>query len=121
MRIVAGEEAVVDGRRVTVGRHSYQEVHHNVKYELHLLNTLQLASEHLSNHEKSILLDWVAGPEGLRVIEACIGKQFYSCNSYPNIYRVIELGLKSEMRQENEDAAEVLIKLLRYADWDDTY
>jgi hypothetical protein len=34
---------------------------------------------------------------------------------------VIELGLRSELRQENEDAAAVLAKILQFADWDENY
>lgn len=30
-----------------VKKYTYQEVHHNVVYELHLLNTLQLACKYL--------------------------------------------------------------------------
>jgi hypothetical protein len=51
-----------------VAKFSYQEVHHSVAYELHLLNTLQLACDWLSWPDRQQLLEWVAGPEGLRVI-----------------------------------------------------
>jgi hypothetical protein len=104
-----------------VANFTYQEVHFNVVYELHLLNTLQLAAGFLPWPDRQRLLDWVAGPEGLRVIEACLGKSFLKCSQYPRVYRVVELGLKSELRQENEDAAAVLSKILEAADWDDSF
>lgn len=45
---------------------------------------------------KEKVLDWIAGPEGLRVIEVCVDKnEFLNCKMYHKVYRVIELGLKS--------------------------
>ena len=45
---------------------------------------------------KEEVLEWIAGPEGLRVIEVCVDKDsFLSCKEYHKVYRVIELGLKS--------------------------
>ena len=55
------------------------------------------------------------------MIEACLGEHFLDCLAFSRVYRVIELGLRSELRQENEDAAGVLIKILRHADWDNTH
>jgi hypothetical protein len=34
---------------------------------------------------------------------------------------VIELGLKSELKNESDQAAEILVKILLVADWDDAY
>lgn len=39
---------------------------------------------------------------------------------YQRMYKVIELGLKSELKSQAEEAAFVLTKILAYSDWDDT-
>lgn len=91
---------------------------------MHLLNTLELIAGDLSPREKKKVIEWVAGPEGLRVIKACIidkKLEFLQCSHYKRLYMVIEAGLKSELKAESEEAVEVLNKLLQKADWDDTF
>ena len=118
----AWSQQAADILRSIIGEHSYQAVHYNIVFELHFLNTLERVCLQAEERFKEEVLEWVAGPEGLRVIEVCVGKdEFLSCKLYQKVYRVIELGLKSEMRQENEDAAAVLTKIVRNADWDDNY
>lgn len=41
-------------------------------------------------------MSWVAGVEGLRVIESCLTNgHFLDCDEHSRVYRIIELGLKS--------------------------
>lgn len=65
-------------------------------YEVHFLNTLQLACERISSENKIKVMSWVAGVEGLRVIESCLTNgHFLDCDEHSRVYRIIELGLKS--------------------------
>jgi hypothetical protein len=81
-------------------QYSYQEVHHLSKFQKDFLNTLQQICGSVTGEIKDLILGWIAGAEGLRVIESCIdGKSFLSCKEYKKVYKVIELGLRSEMRQ----------------------
>lgn len=60
----------------------------------------------------------------MRVVEACLsdGKlEFLKCNHYPLLYKVIESGLKSELKTESDDAALILKLILLKADWDDSF
>jgi hypothetical protein len=59
-------------------------------YELHFLNTLELVCPSISNHNKDKVLEWVAGAEGLRVIEACLPqKTFLHYQNYVRVYKVL--------------------------------
>ena len=55
-----------------VGKYDYAQIHGSTLYELHFLNMLQLAVPHLPLPTKQHILNWVAGPEGLRVIDVCL-------------------------------------------------
>jgi hypothetical protein len=55
-----------------VKHYSYQLIHYNTTYELHFLNTLELVCPKMERKSKDIILDWIEGSEGLRVIESCI-------------------------------------------------
>lgn len=85
---------------------------------------LQMCAPSMPLPFRKAVLEWVAGPEGLRVIDACLEDKalgFLKPSNYRQLYRVIEAGLKSELKAESEDAAGVLISLLLNADWDDCF
>lgn len=44
-----------------IEKYTYENIHYNTMYELHLLNTLELVCPTLADHYKDKVLDWVAG------------------------------------------------------------
>jgi hypothetical protein len=71
-------------------------------YELHILNTLELVCPKMSRSDRGKVLDWIAGAEGLRVIDACLSEgsenHFLNYSNYTRVYKVLELGLRSELK-----------------------
>ena len=55
-----------------IKKHTYENIHYNTMYELHFLNTLELVCCKMNKNDKDKVLDWIAGAEGLRVIDACL-------------------------------------------------
>jgi len=43
----------------------------------------------MKKKDKDNVLEWISGPEGLRVIEACLDEQFLTYNHYGKVYQVI--------------------------------
>lgn len=55
-----------------VKRYTYYEIRSSNTYQCYFLNMLILVVPHLSIGKKSIIINWISGCEGLRVIEACV-------------------------------------------------
>ena len=85
---------------------------------------LQVVGEYFPVQAKEIVMEWISGPEGLRVIDVYLEDKnfkFPRPTRFEKIYKVIEIGLRSHVKNESENAACTLQRLLFSADWDDTF
>lgn len=82
---------------------------------------MQLVCTEMTRSQKDLVLGWIAGAEGIRVIFSCIDHNFMTYYKYKRVYRVIELGLRSELKYESEEAARLLQQMMEPGDWDDSY
>lgn len=65
------------------------------------------------------ILKWVKGTESLALIFNCLPQKFLDSKKYSHIYDIILAGMKNKYYKIKADAIDVLLKCIKFSDYDD--
>ncbi len=101
-------------------RNTYIETAKEENYHKVLLNFMEFFVSYIDSPDlRKLIIKWVSGTEGFKLIAHCLPGIFMRYSEYQRLYNLILRGLRHKKMEVRYEAIHVLVKCMQGADFDE--